>query len=226
MGRNSSLHEVKLMRVRKFRKLDTLRIFDYDNRIRKGCNGLLCGVDEAGRGPLAGPVVAAATVFTDDVYIEGVFDSKALTHAHREELYEEILIMALSYGIGIVDSKKIDEVNILEATKLAMSKAVSKLKQRPVLILADGNFFEHKSIKVHNLIGGDAASFSIAAASIIAKVTRDRLMRDYQRTYPQYSFSKHKGYGTKKHIEEIRLCGFSEIHRRSFKVKSLEYEPR
>ncbi len=193
--------------------------------MRQKRSGCLCGIDEAGRGPLAGPVVAAAIVFADDVYIEGVFDSKKLTHRKREELFEEIKDYSLSYGVGIVGSKEIDGMNILEATRLAMNKAVKKLKIKPELILADGNFYSHTKHEVQNIIRGDSQSFSIAAASIIAKVTRDRMMKDFERKYPHYSFSVHKGYGTKKHIEEIRSYGFSEIHRRSFKIKSLSYEP-
>jgi ribonuclease HII len=203
----------------------TQTILDFDNHIRQKRSGRLCGMDEAGRGPLAGPVVAAAVVFADDVFIEGVFDSKKLTHRKREELFEEIKDYSLSYGVGMVDNNEIDGMNILEATRLAMNKAVSKLKIKPGLILVDGNFYSHKKHEVQNIIRGDSISFSVAAASIIAKVTRDRMMKDFERIYPHYSFSMHKGYGTKKHIEEIRQYGFSEIHRRSFKIKSLSYEP-
>jgi ribonuclease HII len=203
----------------------TQQILDFDNHMRQKRRGCLCGIDEAGRGPLAGPVVAAAVVFADDAYIKGVFDSKKLTHKKREELFEEIKESSLSYGVGVVDNKEIDVMNILEATRLAMNKAVSKLKFKPALILADGNFYSHKKHEVQNIIRGDSTSFSVAAASIIAKVTRDRLMTEFERKYPHYSFSLHKGYGTKRHIEEIRRYGFSEIHRRSFKIKSLSYEP-
>jgi ribonuclease HII len=206
--------------------LRTQTIIDFDNHMRQKRSGCLCGIDEAGRGPLAGPVVAAAVMFADDVFIEGVFDSKKLTQRKREELFEEIKDYSLSYGVGIVGSKEIDGINILEATRLAMNKAVQKLKIKPGLILADGNFFSHTKHEVRNIVRGDSISFSVAAASIIAKVTRDRMMKDFERIYPHYSFSMHKGYGTKKHIEEIRQYGFSEIHRRSFKIKSLSYEPR
>lgn len=204
----------------------TQTILDFDNQMRQKRRGSLCGIDEAGRGPLAGPVVAAAIVFADDVYIEGVYDSKRLTHKKREELFEVIKDSSLCYGVGMVDSKEIDGMNILEATRLAMNKAVSKLIVKPELILADGNFYSHTKHEVQNIIRGDSTSFSVAAASIIAKVTRDRIMKDFERKYPHYSFSEHKGYGTKKHIEEIRQFGFSEIHRRSFKIKSLNYELR
>lgn len=203
----------------------TQTILDFDNHMRQKCNGWLCGIDEAGRGPLAGPVVAAAVMFTDDVFIEGVFDSKKLTHNKREELFEEIVDSAMCYGVGIVDNTDIDGMNILEATKLAMTKAVSKMRFKPKLVIVDGNFYVNEKYEVENIIRGDAISFSIAAASIIAKVTRDRLMTDYERKYPHYTFSAHKGYCTQKHVEEIRQHGFSEIHRRSFKIKLLEYEP-
>jgi len=203
-------------------KKRTLKILRYDHRFRKKINGHLCGIDEAGRGPLAGPVVAAAVIFPDDVYIEGVFDSKKLTPKKREELYERIAGSAICWGIGIVGSKQIDETNILHATKTAMCKAVSKLKMKPALLLVDGNFFKHEGFDVVNIIRGDEKSFSIAAASIMAKVTRDRMMKDYERNYPNYKFSVHKGYGTSAHITEILECGYSEIHRRSFKIKSIE----
>lgn len=199
----------------------TLRIFRHDHRIRKKLSGYLCGIDEAGRGPLAGPVVAAAVIFPDDVFIEGIFDSKKLTQKKREELFEHIIQLATSWGIGIVDNRTIDSMNILQATKIAMCSAVSKLKLKPSLIMVDGNFFEHKEYEVMNIIRGDEKSFSIAAASILAKVTRDRMMRDFERIYPGYRFSVHKGYGTRAHIAEIMECGYSEIHRRSFKIKSL-----
>jgi ribonuclease HII len=149
-----------------------------------------------------------------------------LTVKKREELYREIIHSALCYGVGVVDNKEIDELNILQATALAMDIAVSKLRVKPDLILADGKFYVNEKINVRNLVRGDSLSFSIAAASIIAKVTRDRLMKSYQRKFPGYSFSVHKGYGTKKHVEEIKQFGFSEIHRRSFRIKSLDYEPR
>jgi ribonuclease HII len=203
-------------------KKRTLQIFRYDGRMRKRYRGHICGIDEAGRGPLAGPVVAAAVIFPDDVYIEGVFDSKKLTARKREELFEHIIATAAGWGIGIVDSKQIDSMNILQATKTAMCSAVSKLRIKPSVILVDGNFFSHDKYKVINIIRGDEKSFSIAAASIIAKVTRDRMMKDYERKFPNYSFSVHKGYGTRTHIAEITECGYSDIHRRSFKIKALE----
>jgi ribonuclease HII len=204
----------------------TMSILEFDNTLRTGLNGYLCGIDEAGRGPLAGPVVAAAVIFSDDVFIDGVFDSKMLTVRKREELYGEIINSALCYGVGAVDNKEIDEFNILQATARAMDIAVSQLKVKPDLILADGKFYVNEKISVRNFVRGDSLSFSIAAASIIAKVTRDRMMKSYQRKFPQFSFSLHKGYCTKKHVEEIKQFGFSDIHRRSFKIKWLDYEAR
>jgi ribonuclease HII len=212
---------------RESRRLDSSRtqlILKFDGTFRESLDGYLCGIDEAGRGPLAGPVVAAAVIFSDDVFIDGVFDSKMLTARKREELYKEIISSALCYGVGFVDNKEIDELNILQATARAMDIAVSKLKIKPDLILADGNFYVNERISVMNYVRGDSLSFSIAAASIIAKVTRDRMMKSYQRKYPQFSFSHHKGYCTKKHVEEIKQFGFSDIHRRSFKIKKLDYD--
>jgi len=203
----------------------TLKILRFDNSLRKKCSGLVCGIDEAGRGPLAGPVVAAAVMFSDDVYIDGVFDSKMLTHRRREELYDEITGSAIGYGIGVIDNIVIDEMNILEATREAMTRALSRLKIEPSIVIVDGNFYSHPVYRVENLIRGDALSFSVAAASILAKVTRDRMMIDYERKYPHYSFSHHKGYATRKHVEEISQHGLSEIHRRSFRIREIDYEP-
>jgi ribonuclease HII len=207
-------------------KARTRKILRFDNELRKKCSGLICGIDEAGRGPLAGPVVAAAVMFSDDVFIDGVFDSKMLTHQKREEIFGEITGNSLCYGVGIMDTVQIDGMNILEATKEAMSRALSKLIITPQLVAVDGNFYSHTVHNVENIIGGDALSFSIAAASIIAKVTRDRMMIEYEKLYPHYTFSHHKGYATKKHIEEIKEHGLSDIHRRSFKIRELDYEPR
>lgn len=204
----------------------TNRLIEFDSGLRAAIlgSGVLCGVDEAGRGPIAGPVVAAAVIFSDDAYIEGIFDSKQLTHNKRELLFSEIIEAALSYGVGIVDNNDIDLRNILQATKEAMNKAVSKLKIHPDLIIVDGNFYKNSKSEVKNFIKGDEKSFSIAAASIVAKVTRDRLMADFEKDYPHFSFAAHKGYGTRKHIDEILEHGFTAIHRKSFKVKSLQGE--
>jgi ribonuclease HII len=200
----------------------TQSIIEYDNIIRRELNCLLCGVDEAGRGPIAGPVVAAAVIFGDDVYIEGVFDSKQVTKKRRNELFDEITSQALCWGVGIIDNRQIDELNILNATKEAMNMAISKLKETPGVIIADGNFYFNPITEVRNVIKADEKSFTVAAASIIAKVTRDRIMCEYENRYPNYSFSHHKGYGTSAHIEEILEYGYTDIHRKSFKLKAVQ----
>jgi len=200
----------------------THKIARFDNKLRKEQDCILCGVDEAGRGPLAGPVVAAAVIFSDDVFLKDVFDSKQVLPERREELYHEITESAVSYGIGIIDNREIDSVNILQATFLAMNNALSKLKVPPGLVLVDGNFYKHDSFEIMNIVKGDTKSFSIAAASIIAKVTRDRIMRQFESDYPNFSFSAHKGYCTRKHMDEILEYGYTDIHRRSFKLKLLE----
>jgi ribonuclease HII len=204
----------------------TRKLFKFDKKLREslGDSGILCGVDEAGRGPLAGPVVAAAVIFADDVYIKGIYDSKQLTHEQREELYEQIVESASSYSVGIVDNNIIDEINILQATKRAMDTAVAKLKIAPGLVIADGNFYSNSTARVENFVQGDAKSFSIAAASIIAKVTRDRIMVQYENEFPNFTFSSHKGYATQRHIDEIFDFGYTAIHRRSFKLKMLQGE--
>ena len=172
----------------------------------------------------ADPVVAAAVIFSRDVYIEGVFDSKQVLPAVREELFQKIMESALAIGVGICDNDKVDELNILNATTLAMKIAISELKVNPHFIIVDGNHFksENKKPKSMNVIQGDEKSFSIAAASIIAKVTRDKIMAEFEGTYPQFRFSKHKGYSTPEHVGEIGVHGLTEIHRRSFRIRALE----
>lgn len=185
----------------------------------------VAGIDEAGRGPLAGPVVAAAVVFEPDVYIEGVNDSKQLTPEEREEFYHLITARATSFGIGIIDHSLIDEINILNATFRAMHTAISKLSVSPAHLLVDGNRFPEVGIPFTAIVEGDARSFSIAAASIIAKVTRDRIMLEYDRLFPGYGFATNKGYGTREHREALLRLGPCEIHRRSFEVRNqLELE--
>ncbi len=179
---------------------------------------IIAGVDEAGRGPLAGPVVAAAVVFPKEVYLEGVDDSKKLSPHRREQLFPLIHERAVGVGIGVVSHEEIDRINIYQASILAMRKALDQLSMVPSLVLADGNSFRHEILRFENIIKGDARSFTIAAASIIAKVTRDGLMREYDKLFPGYGFAKHKGYGTREHVEAIRQNGLCEIHRRSFKV--------
>jgi ribonuclease HII len=177
----------------------------------------IAGVDEAGRGPLAGPVVAAAVVFPMDQWIEDVDDSKKLTEGKREELFDEIYSKALGVAVSVVDHRTIDRINILQASVLAMQQAVETVSVKPDIVLADGVSFRHGSLRYENIIDGDAKCFSIAAASIVAKVTRDRLMMKYDEEFPMYGFARHKGYATKEHLEAIRALGMCEIHRRSFK---------
>ena len=175
------------------------------------------GIDEVGRGPLAGPVVAAAVILPKDALIEGVNDSKKLSEKKREKLYDDIINNALAWGVGIVDHTVIDEINILNATRKAMKLAIEDLKVKPDFILIDAEKkVDTDGIPYLPIIKGDALSISIGAASIIAKVTRDRIMREWDSVYPQYGFSGHKGYGTAKHIAAIKEYGLCPIHRRSF----------
>ena len=183
----------------------------------------ICGVDEAGRGPLAGPVYAAAVILPRGLVIEGLNDSKKLTEKRREALYDVIVAQALAYGIGSADEKEIDEINILQATFLAMRRAISQLSIRPDLALIDGNRDSDFGVPAETVIGGDGKSANIAAASILAKVTRDRVMLDYAAMYPQYGFDVHKGYGTKRHYEALREFGPCPIHRQSFLRKFYEH---
>ena len=180
---------------------------------------LVAGVDEVGRGPLAGPVVAGAVILGEGVLIPGVNDSKKLSAEKREYLYDEIKSKALCCSIGIVDEKVIDEVNILNATYLAMKKALEGLSVRPEYILLDAVTLKDVHIPQKGIIKGDSLSLSIAAASIIAKVERDRIISSYDEIYPNFSFGKHKGYGTSEHIECIKKYGLLPIHRRSFTKK-------
>lgn len=176
----------------------------------------ICGIDEVGRGPLAGPVVAGAVILPKDCDILYLNDSKQLSEKKREELYALIMEKALATGLGVVVPERIDEINILQATYEAMRQAIGKLKHKPQLLLNDAVTIPWVSIKQVPIIKGDAKSISIAAASIIAKVTRDRMMVEYDRTYPQYGFASNKGYGAKAHIEAIKKFGPTPIHRRSF----------
>lgn len=180
-----------------------------------GCS-LICGVDEAGRGPLAGPVTAGAVILPKDCTILYLNDSKKLSEKRREELFLEIREKAVSYSVGIVGPERIDEINILQATYEAMRQAVSGLGVVPDLLLNDAVTIPELAIPQVPIIKGDAKSVSIAAASILAKVTRDHLMEEYDRQFPQYGFAKHKGYGTAAHVAAIREFGPCPIHRRSF----------
>ena len=208
-----------MMKEKEEERLKLLKEIE-ENLYEQGCNSI-CGIDEAGRGPLAGPVVVAAVIMPRDSMIEGVNDSKKVSEKKREALYEQILQEAISYGIGIIDQKEIDNINILNATKKGLTTAVQALTVRPDRIIVDA--LEHIDtchIPYTSIIKGDAKCYSIAAASIIAKVTRDRIMRQWDEIYPQYGFAKHKGYGTKVHIEAIKEYGLTPIHRLSF-VKNI-----
>lgn len=181
----------------------------------------IAGVDEAGRGPLAGPVVAAAVVFLSDVMIDGIRDSKMLSEKERERLFDIINEKALCLGVGIADHVVIDKINILNATFRSMHEAVCKLKHEPEHLLIDGPHFPGANIPSTKIIDGDSKCFSIAAASIIAKVTRDQLMKAYDEQFPQYGFAKHKGYCTKEHLDAIQKYGLCEIHRKSFRIPNV-----
>ena len=196
--------------------------YEYDESIRKNGFGSVAGVDEAGRGPLAGPVVAAAVILPEDFRVEGVRDSKKIPRKEREELFWAIVLNARSIGIGIIDQAEIDRLNILRATKLAMHNALTDLTTKPDMILIDALTIPSIPIKQIPIIKGDAKSASIAAASIIAKVVRDGIMIEYHSIYPSYEFDKHKGYATKAHLDKIEKHGPCPIHRKTFhKVKDL-----
>ena len=179
----------------------------------------ICGVDEAGRGPLAGPVCAAAVILPPNAEIPGLDDSKRLSDKRRRELFPVIKETAVAYGIAFADHNEIDEINILQATYLAMERAISQLPVKPDFALIDGNRAKDFGLPVQTVVHGDSLSASIAAASILAKVTRDDYMLEMAKTYPQYGFEIHKGYGTKAHYECLRAHGHSPIHRLSFLKK-------
>lgn len=198
-------------------KENKISLFEFDNVFYNKGLSFVSGVDEAGRGPLAGPVVAAAVILPKNIFIDGVNDSKKLTEKKRNILFEKIKQTSVSYGIGIVDSKIIDEINILQATFLAMKKALEQLTVKTNLVLIDGNHtIPNLKITQQAIVSGDAKSACIACASIIAKVTRDNMMLEYAKQYPQYNFEKHKGYGTKAHLEAIKQYGPCPIHRMTF----------
>ena len=180
---------------------------------------LICGVDEAGRGPLAGPVCAAAVVLPEHLQIPGLTDSKKLTDKKRRELFPIIQEQAVAYGIGLASEQEIDEINILQATFLAMGRALNQLSVRPEIALIDGNRETDFGLPVKTVVKGDSLSANIAAASILAKVTRDNIMVELAQQYPEYGFEIHKGYGTKAHYEALRQYGPCPIHRRSFLKK-------
>jgi len=197
---------------------------EFEKKLREIGIRFIAGVDEAGRGPLAGPVVAAAVVFPESIFIDNSLpipnlkDSKKLSNANRLKFYDIIKEKAVSIGIGIINNEIIDQINILNATFKAMQQAIFELKPLPDYLLIDGPHFLEIGIPFAKIINGDLKCFSIAAASIIAKVVRDNIMNDYDTLYPNYGFSKHKGYGTSKHVMAIKKYGYCNIHRRTFKI--------
>lgn len=213
------------MKEKEFERLQEMQKIEkslYDQGINS-----ICGIDEAGRGPLAGPVVVASVIMPQNSMIEGVNDSKKISEKKREILYEQIIQEAVAYGVGIVDQKRIDEINILNATKEGLTTSIKALEknlqekqrgfEKPDIILVDAlTKINTDGISYRSIIKGDAKSYSIAAASIIAKVTRDRMMRQWDEVYPEYGFEKHKGYGTAAHIAALKEYGPSPLHRKTF----------
>ncbi len=197
--------------------------YEFENNARQQGFKLICGVDEAGRGPLAGPVCAAAVILPQGTVIEGLDDSKKLSEKKREKLYDIIILKAEAYSVAMASVEEIEEYNILNATFLAMNRAINGLSPKPDFALVDGNM-EPKGIavKCETIVKGDSKSMSVAAASILAKVTRDRLLYEYDEKYPLYGFAEHKGYGTKKHRDAIMKYGPCEVHRLSFLKKIYE----
>ena len=203
------------MKERELERLNKLKEFEkklYEDGVK-----YIAGIDEAGRGPLAGPVVIGCVIMKPESFIEYVNDSKKVSETKREMLYEKITKEAVAWSTGIVDEKEIDELNILNATKKALTDAIDKLNVKPDIILVDAlDKIDTKGIKYISVIKGDAKIYSISAASIIAKVTRDRIMKEYDEVYPQYGFAGHKGYGTAKHIQAIKKHGICPLHRKTF----------
>ena len=193
----------------------------YENEAKSKGYNVICGVDEAGRGPLAGPVFAAAVILPEGHIIEGVNDSKKLSEKKRDLLFDKIIDECVCYSIGTASEREIDEINILQATFLAMKRAVDGLEIKPDLALVDGNQIPPVNADVLTIVKGDGKSASFAAASIIAKVSRDRYMIELAKQYPQYEFERHKGYGTKLHYEKIAEHGICEAHRKTFLKKLL-----
>lgn len=202
-------------------KIRQEKLWEIENSLKEKGFTYIAGVDEAGRGPLAGPVYAAAVILPEGAEISGINDSKKLSPKKREELFEKITEIAVSYAICSVDEKEIDEINILNATHKAMNMAVENLSQKPDYVIIDGNSIKGMEIAHETVVKGDAKSISIAAASILAKVARDRYIDKMGEVYPEYGFEKHKGYGTKAHTDAILKYGVCPIHRRTFLKKLL-----
>ena len=196
-----------------------MNLWEIEQTLKAAGHGLICGVDEAGRGPLAGPVVAAAVILPEGIELPGLDDSKKLKEAQRESLFEQIQQGAVAYGIGLATEAEIDQVNILNATYLAMNRAIENLGRAPDLSLIDGNRANGVNYPHQCIVGGDAKCACIAAASILAKVTRDKIMKELHEVYPQYGFGSHKGYPTKAHYAALDVYGPSPIHRQSFLKK-------
>lgn len=206
------------MKEKELERLTKIKEIEKD-LYNKGFNNI-CGIDEAGRGPLAGPVVVAGVIMPKDSMIEGVNDSKKVSEKKREKLYDLIIEEAISYSVAIIGQDVIDDINILNATKEGVTKVVDELDVKPDLIIIDAlDHINTRGIPYEPIIKGDAKCYNIAAASILAKVTRDRIMREWDEVYPQYGFVQHKGYGTAKHIQAIKEYGLTPIHRRSFTKK-------
>ena len=199
--------------------MSQINMWEIENGIYSDGFEIICGVDEAGRGPLAGPVCAAAVILPRGLEIPGLTDSKKLTDQKRRELFPIIKEQAIAYGIGLASHEEIDEINILQATFLAMERALAQLSVRPDIALIDGNRAKDFGLPVRTVVKGDSLSANIAAASILAKVTRDDLMLRLAEQYPEYGFEVHKGYGTKAHYDALRAYGASPIHRRTFLKK-------
>ena len=198
---------------------DSRILFEYDNKIRSG-EKIICGVDEAGRGPLAGDVYASAVIFREDVFIDGINDSKKISGKKREKLFDEIIQKSLTYFIAVASVSEIDSINILQASMLAMKRAGEGLSVVPDIVLVDGNKIPpDMPCRCECIIKGDTKSASIASASILAKVARDRYMKELSEKYPQYMFERHKGYPTKLHYEMLEKYGASDVHRKSFLKK-------
>ena len=196
--------------------MSNVNMWEIESSVRDEGYEIICGVDEAGRGPLAGPVCAAAVILPMGLEIPGLTDSKKLTDKKRRELFPVIKEQAIAYGIGLASHEEIDEINILQATYLAMERALAQLSVKPDIALIDGNRAKDFGLPVRTVVKGDSLSMNIAAASILAKVTRDDLMLELAEKYPEYGFEVHKGYGTKAHYEALRAHGASEIHRKTF----------
>ena len=202
--------------------MSQVNMWEIENGLYSDAVQCICGVDEAGRGPLAGPVCAAAVILPRGLEIPGLTDSKKLSDKKRRELFPVIMEQAIAYGIGFASHEEIDEINILQATFLAMQRAIDQLKVKPDLALIDGNRQKDFGLPVKTVVKGDSLSANIAAASVLAKVTRDNVMEELANKYPEYGFEIHKGYGTKAHYEALRAYGASEVHRMSFLKKFYE----